>query len=232
MRIVSLNGIFFKFGRAALPRQYQDQESPAITFQIAKILTERPTFLALGMSVIAEHSEAESYLSSMMISLLGADPAPGAAIFNAVRNNNLQIKAICDVASVVLIESDFKKLKLSLKSLEASAEFRNTIAHRIWGVDKNIPDCVILAKSNAASNFSMDISYIPQAKNDQDRKTIEDNAVKLMNSKFEIWDVDDFKRALDLACEAKSALQRLWMEISMKGLQRSIETATAFRRVD
>lgn len=201
---------------------------PSVTFQITKALAERPQLFALGMAVIAEHSEAESYLSLIMMALLGTNPAPGAAIFSVIRANHLQTKALHEVASEVLDDQDVEKLKDALKTFDLSAGYRNRIAHRMWGIDERISDGIVFAKTNAAAVFSVDILHIPKLKTAQEKADFAIHATEKMNANLEIWREEDFVKAINTAEKAKGDLQSYYMEISGKAMLRGIEATSVF----
>ncbi|WP_338445040.1 hypothetical protein V5F89_07500 [Pelagerythrobacter marensis] len=170
------------------------------------------------MAVIATHSEAESYLSLLMVSLFGAKPAAGAAIFNLLKANHLQMKAITSVAAVVLGKESTEMLKPVLKVFEESAENRNTLAHCMWGLDESILDGVVLARSNVAARFSVEVLHAAGQKNAKDRIK---KASSSMNDELQIWRECHFQNALSKANKASSIMQNSYFEVLKGTLARS-----------
>ncbi len=171
----------------------------------------RPDLALKAMSVIAEWSILESFMSSLFAALLLGDDGRAAAIFSTIRSQQGQrdaIKAAVDLSALDQNKRDIISAVFSI--YEKASKPRNKIAHWVWGYSPELPDAVLLADPNAMAAFHAKIAAftrtVSTAKNYEPRPEID-------KSRIFAWNAADFEtasekiqRAMDLASQTTLAL--------------------------
>lgn len=104
----------------------------------------RPEFALLAMKVISTWSIVEADMGAVFIRLLGANPGPATALFNAQITSRARMASISTVAKAVLDKPRLDALESILERAQVVAEARNKIAHWTWGWHEKIPNAVLL----------------------------------------------------------------------------------------
>ena len=107
---------------------------------------QRPGLALLAMKVIAEWSILESFMQSLFVTMLGANPRPAATIYASLKG--AQKDAFRALADTILVSQDERDVfEAILKLRDTVGKLRDRIAHGVWGHSNNIPDGVLLCDS-------------------------------------------------------------------------------------
>jgi hypothetical protein len=109
----------------------------------------RPELALLAMKVISAWSIMESFLSGVFVQMLGANPAPAVAMFNALTSTaaqNASLRAIAQTSLSKRNQELFEAIQIAVSKL---AKHRNIIAHWVWGHTSSLPDAVLLCNPAA-----------------------------------------------------------------------------------
>ena len=98
------------------------------------------------MQVIAEWSLLETHLSGVFVKMLGANPAPGAAIYAGLTATATQKAALRSVAQIALTPEQDDVFEAILWLFKSAADDRNKVAHWVWGHTPDLPDRALLCK--------------------------------------------------------------------------------------
>ena len=110
----------------------------------------------LAMKVIAEWSILESFIEGLFVAMLGANPSPAAAIYAVLISPRAQREALGTLADIALSSQDEKDVfEAILRLRDAAIQPRNDIAHYVWGHSPEIPDGVLLCKSEVLMQFNV-----------------------------------------------------------------------------
>ncbi len=105
---------------------------------------QRPQLALLAMNVIWEWSILESYLGWLFVTMLGSNPAPGAAIYSSLTSTAAQKSAFRSLASFALMGDEIDIFEAILDLFSTAAKSRNKIAHWVWGYSPQILDGLLL----------------------------------------------------------------------------------------
>ena len=171
----------------------------------------RPLMLLSGMRAIAEFSLVEAHLGRLMTAMLGANPAPGAAIFGSLRSATLQRDAMNSVAKEVLSPVDQDHLRSLQKMVKRASDFRDQIAHRLWMMDEQLIDAVVLFDPGQVWRLSLrsDLCKGKEIK-DEDALAIQ----KGMVDASQVWRKHDFEAARTASVHAAVATLALTQAIT------------------
>ena len=116
----------------------------------------RPQVALAAMSVIAGWSILESFVSSFFVDLLGANPAPAAAIYSVIRSEAAQKDALRAVAGTRLSDVEMDLLEAVFSVFDSAAKGRNKVAHWVWGYANEIADGVLLCNPRDFMQLQLD----------------------------------------------------------------------------
>lgn len=174
-----------------MAHRYDDTASPQLTNE--KLPAHRPVHLLAGMTVITEYSQVEGHVSMLLTVLAKGDPVPVAAIYGELRQGHIQGRALKAVAELVLSGGDYKLLIKLMKIAKDASDDRDTIAHRIWFYDTDLPNAVVLADPSVMwrTNHEVIVGGGPGKTTDEHALRVQ----KVMRDSCEIWTLEDLEKA-------------------------------------
>lgn len=137
-----------------MPQPFPKKLSPP-QVRIGEAVDDRPGLALLAMKLISDWSKAESMLSNVFVSLLGANPGPAAAIYMSLRSNNVQKDAFRAVVEDMLPDEDAALFFRAFELYEACAKTRNRLAHHLWATDARLPNHLILVEPRGANKVNL-----------------------------------------------------------------------------
>ncbi|WP_143255469.1 hypothetical protein [Brevundimonas sp. ZS04] len=167
-------------------------------------MLKRMVFFAAGMEAVAEHSLMEAHVSHLLTKLLGKNPGASIAIFEGLSGAQAQAKALKRVANEALTPDDKALLFKIMDCCKAASTGRDTISHRLWLMDDQFPDAVVLYEPAAMWRLSIK----SEALSDQGPISIEaaKNVQAQMRQAAQIWRMSDFDLVKRQAGKASVAL--------------------------
>jgi hypothetical protein len=101
--------------------------------------------LALGaIKVITEWSLLESALLSLFVKMLGANPAPGAAMYAALTGSTAQNSALLALAKLSFSHDNYELFHAVLEMQKSTAKKTNKLVHWVWHYSAELPDAALL----------------------------------------------------------------------------------------
>jgi len=101
--------------------------------------------LALGaIKVITEWSLLESLLLSLFVKMLGANPAPGAAMYAALTGSTAQNSALLALAKLSFSRDNYELFRAVLEMQKSTAKNKNKLVHWVWHYSAELPDAALL----------------------------------------------------------------------------------------
>ncbi|MGU3455565.1 hypothetical protein ACLBV5_04555 [Brevundimonas sp. M1A4_2e] len=181
---------------------YPDDVSPQLTND--QVVLKRMLFFAAGMEAVAEHSLMEAHVSHLLTKLLGKNPGASIAIFEGLRGAQAQANALKRVANETLSPDDKALLIKIMDCCKAASAGRDAISHRIWLMDDQYPDAVVLYEPAAMWRLSIKSETL----NAQGPITIEaaKSVQAQMRQAAQIWRMIDFDLVKRQAGKALVAL--------------------------
>lgn len=114
--------------------------------------------LAIGaMTVISAWSTLESFLSGVLIRMLGPKAPPAIAMFSSLTSASAKRTAVRAAAKTVLEDKVYTEFATILEMIKTAAKDRNKIAHWIWGHSPQIPDGLLLCHPETMTEFQLAI---------------------------------------------------------------------------
>lgn len=107
-------------------------------------LAMRPEIALRAMKVVASWSLLEAKIGYLCVKMLGANPLPGIAIYQAIVSTNGQREALAAVAKHALPAEQLEIFEAVLSFFGSAAKGRNKIAHGVWGYSDELPDAVLI----------------------------------------------------------------------------------------
>jgi hypothetical protein len=117
----------------------------------------RPHLALLAMKVIGEWSILESFLRGLFVQMLGANPAPAAAMYSALSGAQAQRSVFRAVAEVALPGHELEIFEAIFSIYSTAAKERNKIVHWVWGHSPQIPDGVLLCDPDVLMDYRVKI---------------------------------------------------------------------------
>lgn len=147
------------------------------------------------MKVVSAWSIMESFLSGVFVQMLGANPAPAVAMFNALTSTAAQTAALRALAQTTLSRRDQELFEAVLIVLKSAADARNKVAHWVWGYCSSLPDAVLLCDPRALTEYRMQVDYynsriLP-------RTGTEDDFPEIPKNRIHVWERNDFIEAVE-----------------------------------
>jgi len=115
------------------------------------------------MKALSEWSILDSFVNALFVKLLGADPAPGAAMFASLSGSSARRGALDAVASVGLAADELEVFKAIFSLYRTGAKERNKIAHWIWGYSPVLPHAVLLCDPNVKLRYDAEVEVFMRA---------------------------------------------------------------------
>jgi len=185
-----------------MPSAYPDDVSPQLTNE--QVVLKRMLFFAAGMEAVAEHSLMEAHVSHLLTKLLGENPGASIAVFEGLSGAQAQAKALKRVADETLSEDDKGLLVKIMQCCKAASVSRDAISHRLWLLDDQYPDAVVLYEPAAMWRLSVK----SEALNAQGPVSVDAarGVQAQMRKAAQIWRLADFDLAKRQAGKAAVAL--------------------------
>ncbi len=133
----------------------------------------RPQLSLLAMKVIAEWSILESFNNALFVKLLGANPAPGAAMYSSLSGGNAKRDALNAVAQVALTEEELEIFNAIIWLYQSAIKERNKVAHWVWGNSPNLLDAVLLCDPNILMEYQLKLEKFTRKIRDDHRHKLE-----------------------------------------------------------
>ena len=159
------------------------------------------------MHVIAEWSILESFLSSLFVQMLGANPGPAAAIYASLTGSNAQKDSLRAVGETVMSPDEQDVFEALLSLTTAAAKDRARIAHHVWGHSPELPDAVLLGDPKGLMIFNAAVREYT--------RNLEGEVPVFPRDKILVYRKDDFvalshriQRAMGLLSQMRFVLQR------------------------
>ncbi|MGH9436691.1 MAG: hypothetical protein ACRD22_02045 [Terriglobia bacterium] len=197
--------------------QILGQMSKEIKFSIGtqdfSASNERPKLALAAMNIIAKWSVLEGFLSQLFVNMLGSNPYPGAAIYQALTSAAAQDAAFRAIAAIATKDSsqDEKDIfEAILKLVKNTRQRRNKIAHWVWGYSEDIPDGVLLCDPSKIMQFQVNLADATR------RKEMHEIGSLFREIRKEIFvyyqtDFQDISQAIQLRINQADDLRKLLM---------------------
>lgn len=130
--------------------------NPSVTVSSGAIANS-PDCARLVMRVIADWAHIDGDISTILTTLLGADVAVGAAMYQALTGGDARRAALLGAAQKALPPWKYILLQAVLKATKPSRDERNDFAHHVWGNVKEIPDALLLMHPHVV--LEMNVSH-------------------------------------------------------------------------
>lgn len=114
-----------------------------------------PILAVKAMRVIADWAKLENRVGYVLVTMLGTNPAPAAAMFGALTSNAAQTAAMRAVADLVLGEAEKELFEALMSLFSSAAKERNKIAHWIWGHADNLENELLLFDPVVLLNYNV-----------------------------------------------------------------------------
>lgn len=167
-------------------------------------------------------------LLATMASILVGDSA-AQIILDQIKGKNQQLDALRAVAAEKIADPETRDLlKPLFKLINKSAEARNLLAHRLWGTTSELPDALLLTKTEAAVKFgrtlsaasgTRTVSAASQTSVSLEQATSMENdralaVMEILRQGTEVWTQEDFQKPRLLLNRAVVALSLYTTAIS------------------
>lgn len=183
---------------------YPDHLTPQINNE--GVVLARMYHFAAGMEAVAEHSMMEGHVSHLLARLLGTNQGPSLTIFEGLSGAQAQARALKRVAQDVLDVDDQALLKRVMACCKLASDARDLICHRLWLMDHQLPDAVILCEPSAMWRLSLRADAL----NETNQVTVANvmDVQDQIRKAAQVWYLSDFdfaKRQAGGACVALAA---------------------------
>ena len=122
-----------------------------------KAALARPDLAAIAAEIIAHSADTEAQFGGVLVSLLGAQAAPAAAMFYSLNNSHSQRQAVKAAMREALGEQseELKILKVLMRGSAVVAVTRNKLAHWGWAYSRDIPKALLFVDPEALISHDM-----------------------------------------------------------------------------
>lgn len=182
-------------------RAYPQELTPDISTD--QIALRRQGHFLLGMKVISDYALLESHLLSLVVRLAKADPVTAGVMFGAIRNSATQRDVVSALAKEAADGETLQLLQRALQIVELAGSARNAFAHKIWGLDPQLPDDVVLIDPERPWR----ISHAIEAHGGVGKISMAsyEAIVAALRAKLVIWNIDELAQA-EKACASATAV--------------------------
>jgi hypothetical protein len=105
----------------------------------------RPRIGSLIANIITNHSILEGFVQHVFLGVVGNNSKEATIIYAELPNQSAKIKVLKQLVAQLIFEKKVQDvLKIFLRKYESISEFRNKIAHWIYGASKSIPNGVLM----------------------------------------------------------------------------------------
>ena len=116
-----------------------------------------PEVSALAARCIALGAQIESLYGAILITMLGANAKPAAAMYRSLQSLNAQ-STVVQAAAEAVLENDELDLLAAISSLtNRSMVHRHRLAHWVWGSSSGYPDAIVLINPKMLLEYEVDL---------------------------------------------------------------------------
>lgn len=165
-------------------------------------LMAHPNFALMVMRVIATWSFIDSTLAGLLVGIMKADIAAGAAMYQALTGSEARRTVL--LAAVDSNQPEWQQLLLRavLKAIKPSRDQRNDFAHSVWASSKQLPDALLLIPPDANAELIVRRRKIEDIYMSDAHVPDEDRNPDFDRDKIQVWREKDFSQAVASASEA------------------------------
>lgn len=106
-------------------------------------LKTRPDLAAHIGYITTAWTTIEAYCAMLLTQMLGTNAEPALVIYNTLKANNAQRKALESAAKISLSQEEYQTFERLLERRHRLESTRNIIAHSLWGVSDAYPNALI-----------------------------------------------------------------------------------------
>lgn len=162
--------------------------SGAVTLNPVSV-KERPELAAKIAQIIAIWARIESLLATILARVLVTQVRPSMAMYEAIHNTQIQMAVLTAAANTTLSGEVLEIFSALMIVVKQSANNRHKVAHWLWGISPEFPDCLILADPAAVREQDKIMSEVISALEHDGPIT---SAPILDFSRVFLWETRDF----------------------------------------
>lgn len=175
-------------------------------------LEKYPELAAIILRVINIGSLTDAHWSSILVSLLKADPKPGMAMYEALTSNEAKRAALLAAARARMNEDDYALFGAVLDSTAPTRRIRNRFAHYLWGYSPQISNALLLADPANFTRFETELAEVNREMN-RTRSLLP--PPKFDTSQIEVWRKRSLEEAARDASACLDAVKELWTGVKV-----------------
>jgi hypothetical protein len=110
----------------------------------ADALADKPDMAVVVTTIFALWGEIEYFLAQLLMQILHADIGPAVAIYETLRSQTMQRKALEAAAAAALSPDDYDVFEAAISLVESVSTPRHQLAHWLWALCEQRPDLLAL----------------------------------------------------------------------------------------
>jgi len=138
------------------PAGKKAKETVFIRSQVAELY---PALSARAARCFALGAQIESLYGAILITFLGANAKPAAAMYRSLQSLNAQSSVVQAAAEAVLNEQELDLLAAITVLCNRAMKHRHRLAHWVWGSSQSFPDAIVLIDPQHLLEYEMRGSY-------------------------------------------------------------------------